>query len=140
MNGSPSGAFSPRTRAGEPKAHLPAEHVVVRSTAADIAVAIDALLENVFAHTAEGAGFDVYVEPRHRRGRRSDRDRRRARAQRWQDSVREGAAREGRPGLGLDIVRRTAEAAGGRLWLANLAGGGAVITAELGADQFFATD
>jgi len=120
------------------EAHLPPQHVMVRSAAADIAVAIDALLENVFAHTAEGAGFDVYVEPRsggggavivtdEGPGLSSD------------ELGERGISTRGSTGLGLDIVRRTAEAAGGRLWLANLAGGGAVITAEFGG-AFFASD
>ena len=117
------------------EAHLPAENVIVRSAAADIAVAIDALLENVFAHTAEGAGFDVYVEPRaggggtvivtdEGPGLSSD------------ELGERGRSTRGSTGLGLDIVRRTAEAAGGKLWLANLAGGGAVITAEFGGSLF----
>lgn len=117
------------------EAHLPTGGVVVRGTAADVAVAIDALLENVFAHTAEGAGFDVYVEPRaHGGGAVIVTDEGPGLSS---DELGErGRSTRGSTGLGLDIVRRTAESAGGRLWLANLAGGGAVITAEFGGPMF----
>jgi signal transduction histidine kinase len=114
------------------EAHLPSHGVLVRASAADVTAAIDALLENVFAHTDDGAGFDIYVEPRadggaavivtdEGPGLSSD------------ELGERGRSTRGSTGLGLDIVRRTAEGAGGKLWLANLASGGAVITAEFGA-------
>ena len=113
------------------RAKLPKRAVFVRATSEELKAAVDALLENVFAHSEEGAGFDVLVEERDDGGAvvvvtdegpglESDQlDER-------------GLSTRGSTGLGLDIARRTAEASGGRLQLANLASGGAAITVELG--------
>ena len=79
----------------------------------EAAAAIDALVGNVFAHTPEGranavavrAGDDgavrLIVEDA---GRGIDRP---------EDALDRGAIRAGSTGLGLDIARRAAEAAGG---------------------------
>jgi signal transduction histidine kinase len=112
-------------------AKLPDQAVFVRASAEELTAAVDAVLENVFAHSEEGAGFEVLVEERDGGGAvvvviddgpglASDQlDER-------------GLSTRGSTGLGLDIARRTAEASGGRLQLANLASGGAAITVELG--------
>ncbi len=89
----------------------------------ELEVCLDALLNNVFAHTPGGASFSVDVIA----GSGGD----------WvlvvQDAgpglpgnalPRRGASGSG-TGLGLDIVRRTAEASGGRLSVGRSADGGA---------------
>jgi signal transduction histidine kinase len=104
-------------------------------SAADLAACVDALLGNVFAHTDEGVPFSVLLSAAG-------------------DGVRlvvadsgpgfpasaggtlAGAAERGRSGagstgLGLDIARRTAESAGGRLHLSDSPEGGAQITVLL---------
>jgi len=98
----------------------------------DLDAALDALLGNVFAHTPEGTPFSVTVEPADTGG--------------WRlvvedagpglpgDGVLErGRSGAGSTGLGLDIARRTAEAAGGRLRLGSSPAGGARIELEFPA-------
>jgi signal transduction histidine kinase len=112
-------------------AQLPDEQIWVRSTPADLNAAIDALFENVFAHTREGAGFDVLVQRRPGGGAVlvvADEGPGLASA----ELDARGRSTRGSTGLGLDIVRRTAEATGGRIRMANRLGGGAAITVELG--------
>ena len=58
---------------------LPDGPLPVRAGAEDLAAAVDALLENVIAHTPEGVDFAVRLE-RHRLGRAAHRGRRRPRA------------------------------------------------------------
>ncbi|MEO7261799.1 MAG: HAMP domain-containing sensor histidine kinase [Jatrophihabitantaceae bacterium] len=107
---------------------LPATPVLVRSAGEDLAAAVDALLENIVAHTPEGTGFSVSVaagpdgalvevadegpglsHPQPSRGR-SDR---------------------GSSGLGLDIARRCAEASGGSMRLGRSAAGGVLAALAL---------
>ncbi|HEX9854858.1 MAG TPA: HAMP domain-containing sensor histidine kinase [Acidimicrobiia bacterium] len=106
------------------------EPVLVTAPAADLEAAIDALLGNVFAHTPEGTGYSLLVEPE---------------SDGWirvtvadtgpgfsvADPLERGASGAGSTGLGLDIARRTAEAAGGRIRLETLAEGGASISMSL---------
>jgi signal transduction histidine kinase len=104
---------------------------LVGSPEADLAAALDALIGNVFAHTQPGTGLAVSVH-------RSNGP--------YVDVVVEDAgdgftddlsvADRGRSGtdstgLGLDIARRTAVAAGGELLLRSSALGGAEVTMRL---------
>ncbi len=109
---------------------LPAAGYQVKVAAKELAAAVDALLENVFAHTPEGTGMEVAVEvcpdgtarvtvadagPGIPRG-----------------AVDRGASGSSSTGLGLDIVRRTAEASGGCLEIGVSAAGGAAMVMQLG--------
>jgi signal transduction histidine kinase len=86
------------------------EPVWVPVAESDLVSAVDCMLGNVFQHTPEGTGFEVHVSPR---GLTVDdagpgiADPAKA--------LRRGSSGAGSTGLGLDIVRRVAETAGGRL-------------------------
>jgi signal transduction histidine kinase len=102
------------------------EPVWVPVAESDLISAVDCLLGNVFQHTAEGTAFEVHVSAR---GLAvddagpgiADPDR----------ALRRGASGTGSTGLGLDIVRRVAETAGGRLVIERSALRGARIALEL---------
>jgi signal transduction histidine kinase len=99
--------------------------------AGDIAAALDALLGNVLAHTPHGTPYAVELDRRgafivltieDQGGGFTD-----------PASVDRGASSSGSTGLGLDIVRRTAEASGGDLAMGESAGGGARVVVRFGA-------
>lgn len=101
----------------------------VRASAADLGAAVDALIGNVFTHTPEGTGLDVGVRPRDGGG---------AVVTVTDDgpglpdsTVERGRSGAGSTGLGLSIVRRTAEASGGTLRIASTPAG-TTVTLELG--------
>ena len=108
---------------------VPREPVPVRAAAEDLAAAVDALIENVVAHTPEGTAFAVSLTPAdggavlvvsdEGPGLPAD------------ASVR-GRSDRGSTGLGLDIARRCAEASGGSITFAATASGGAEVTLRLG--------
>ncbi len=110
-----------------------ADWLPVRVPAQDLAACIDILLENVFAHTAEGAGFAVRLTARAGGGAWlmvSDE------GPGFADGgypVSRGASGAGSTGLGLDIARRIADSSGGSLTIGRSARGGAAITMALGA-------
>jgi signal transduction histidine kinase len=90
----------------------------------DLAAAVDALLENVFAHTPEGVGMCVTVE-------RLDGQ---VCVEVADDGpgipdgvVHRGRSGAGSTGLGLDIARRTAESGGGELRIGRSPSGGAAV-------------
>jgi signal transduction histidine kinase len=110
---------------------LPNLRMPVLVSAQDMAACLDVLLENVFAHTAEGTAFSVRVSARARGGA-------------WlvvsddgpgfshPDPVRRGLSSGGSTGLGLDIVQRVADASGGTMTLGRSPAGGAAVTVGLG--------
>ena len=106
--------------------------VWVRSTAADLAAAVDALLGNVFAHTPDGTSFALELAARVDGGAKlvvSDG----GPGFGHSDVVERGTSRAASTGLGLDIARRVAEASGGQLRTGTSTLGGAEVTVVLGA-------
>jgi len=110
---------------------LPSTPLPVRASDEDLAAAVDALLENVVAHTPEGTSFAVRLSPREAGGAVlviSDDGPGIPRT----EPVR-GRSDRGSTGLGLDIARRCAESSGGAMAISAGPSGGAVVTLELGA-------
>jgi signal transduction histidine kinase len=109
---------------------LPEDPVLVRASAEDLAAAVDALLENVVAHTVDGTAFRVSL----------GRDEVGARLVVADEGpgLPEGAAVRGRSdrgstGLGLSIARGCAEASGGSMAVAVLPSGGTQVTLLFGS-------
>ena len=95
----------------------------------ELGVVVDTLIDNVFSHTAPGIGFTIVT------GRSS--------TGAWLEVADEGpgfgdlvpergVSGRGSTGLGLDIVRKTAIAAGGTLQIDDRPGGGAVVRVRFG--------
>ncbi len=111
---------------------IPAGAIPVRASADDLAAAVDALLENVVAHTPEGTGFSVRLWS----------DGTGARLEIADDgpgiadaALTRGRSDRGSTGLGLDIARRCAETSGGSMRVAKSPSGGALVILELGAPE-----
>jgi signal transduction histidine kinase len=108
---------------------LPSEPVFVRCAAEDLAATVDALVENVIAHTAEGSSFAVTL-------RATDDG---ALLEVADDGpglpggvgVR-GRSDRGSTGLGLSIARQCAEASGGSMATGRSLTGGALVVLHLG--------
>jgi signal transduction histidine kinase len=90
----------------------------------DLADLVDVLLDNVFAHTEEPAGFSVTLD-------RHDSDVRLVVEDDGGGPESRGGDRPGSTGLGLDIARRTAAACGGRLEFGPGAAGGTRVEVTL---------
>ncbi len=110
---------------------VPAGPVLVGVSGHDLAACADVLLENVFAHTQEGAGLGVRLS--HRAGGGG-----------WLvvtddglgfasgGALRRGLSGGHSTGLGLDIARRVAEASGGSMTIGRSASGGGRVTLGFG--------
>jgi signal transduction histidine kinase len=110
---------------------LPATPLPVAAAADDLAAALDALLGNVFAHTPDGTDLAVTLTARALGGAVlivADEG-----PGFPATGLRRGASGGGSTGLGLDIVRQTAEAGGGAMYVDTTPGGGARVTLELAA-------
>ena len=109
---------------------LPDQPVLVRTSAEDLAAALDALLENVVAHTPEGTAFTVRLSAREAGGAEltvSDD----GPGIPTPEPVR-GRSDRGSTGLGLDIARRCAQSSGGSMTITAAPSGGACVTLALG--------
>ena len=115
-------------------ARLPDRPVRARIDQGELQDVVDVLLDNVFAHTAEGVsiGVSVQLTPDRRvlvtvedggPGLPTD------------EVVTRGHSEAGSTGLGLDIVRRAANASGGSLELGSSQLGGARVQVEFGAAE-----
>lgn len=107
--------------------------LLVAVGADELAACVDALLGNVFAHTPEGAGFSVELAPAGPGGGAVLIVADEGPGFDSTDPTRRGASGAGSTGLGLDIVRRAAEASGGSLTISTAPDGGARVVVELGA-------
>lgn len=113
----------------EMRVHTRAPDVRVALSEEELAVVVDTLIDNVFAHTPAGTGLWVTT------GKTGSAP--------WLEIADEGPglgdfvpgrgiSGGGSTGLGLDIVRKTAIAAGGSLEVDDRPGGGAVTTVRFG--------
>lgn len=104
----------------------------VKTTVGDLSVAVDALLGNVFAHTAQGTGFRVRLAAGVVDGAvlTVDDD---GPGLPDPEVLDRGVGQDGSSGLGLDIVRRTARAADGSVTFGRSSSGGARVTVMFGA-------
>ena len=119
---------------------LPDSPLPVRASAEDLGVAVDALLENVIAHTPEGTAFAVSLSPGSDSGGGGGGGGGGATLVVTDDGpgLPDGAGVRGRSdrgssGLGLDIARQCAEASGGSMRVGRSASGGTSVTLHLHA-------
>lgn len=105
---------------------LPDGARMIAGAAVDVGAAVDALLANVFAHTEAGVGFDVTLtdEPGLLRLTVADQG-----GGFGEEALERGWSGSDSTGLGLDIVRRTVEDAGGTMSVRSDDGG--IVTMEL---------
>ncbi len=105
----------------------------VRLSSRDAEAAVDALIGNVFAHTPEGSGYAVALR-RHDGTVELAVDDAGPGIPDPDAALARGVTRAGSTGLGLDIARRSAEAAGGSLAIERSALGGARVRLLLPID------
>jgi signal transduction histidine kinase len=104
---------------------LPGESITIRAAAEDFAAAVDALLENVVAHTPEGTDLSVSLTRDDEGARLEIGD---AGSGIPDESEVRGRSDRGSTGLGLDIARRCAEGSGGSMTVGRSPAGGALVT------------
>jgi len=105
----------------------------VRLSSQDAEATVDALIGNVFAHTPEGAGYAVALR-RHDGAIELAVDDAGPGITDPDAALARGVTRAGSTGLGLDIARRSAEAAGGSLAIERSPLGGARVRLLLPSD------
>jgi signal transduction histidine kinase len=109
---------------------VPPDPLPVRAGADDLAAAVDALLENVVAHTSEGTAFGVRLARESGGAVLQVSDDGPGMSP---DAARRGRSDRGSTGLGLDIARRCAESTGGAMTVGRADSGGALVTLQLRA-------
>jgi signal transduction histidine kinase len=110
--------------------HLPDAPLLVRTSAEDLAAAVDALIENVIAHTPEGTPFSVTLAPYNGGARLVVADEGSGLPA---GAGERGHSDRGSSGLGLSIARGCAEASGGSMSVGRSPGGGAQVILLLGS-------
>lgn len=110
---------------------LPHQPVRVRLSEQDLADLVDNLVDNVFAHTAEGVGYRISLTSDDHLATLTVEDAGSGLPGRAQ--VARGHSGDGGTGLGLDIVRKLAVASGGDIALGRSALGGLGVKVRLGA-------
>lgn len=108
---------------------VPHGPVLVRMPTVDLRELLDTLLDNVFAHTPEGAPLAVSLTQLDGRAVLTVADG--GPGLHGEDAMRRGESGSGSTGLGLDIVRRLAESADGDLSLETSALGGLAVRVRL---------
>ncbi len=111
------------------RVQVPEVPVPVGLSQRDAAAVVDALIGNVFAHTPPGTAFNIKVDEDGPTLIVADA------GPGWADGFdpfERGSSGRGSSGLGLDIVRRTAERLGGRTNATNAPRGGALIEVRFG--------
>ncbi len=108
---------------------VPSVPLQVRASAEDLAVAVDALIENVIAHTPEGTDLSVVLTPAESGAVLDVGD---AGPGIPATSAIRGRSDRGSSGLGLSIARRCAEQSGGTMELMTSLRGGALVRLTLG--------
>ncbi|MBG6065101.1 sensor histidine kinase [Micromonospora ureilytica] len=103
--------------------------LTVGVAADNLTAAVDALLGNVFAHTPDGTPFTVRLASEAGEAVLTVADEGPGMPA---GAIRRGTSAAGSTGLGLDIARRAAQTAGGRLELRAGPGGGAQVLLRLG--------
>ncbi len=107
-------------------ATLPDHPVAVRCTPDDLGAALDALIQNVFAHTPDGTAMRVEVAAGGPAGGGTLTVTDEGPGFPAGTDLTRGAGSGTSTGLGLDIAKRTAESAGGTMTLANAAPGATI--------------
>lgn len=111
---------------------IPIEPCLVGAPGPELEAAIDALLNNVFAHTRDKDAFRVEVTAWHEGGGVLVVEDDGPGLNDLTTAATRGHSDGGSTGLGLDIARRTAESSGGRLDVERASSGGTRVTMELG--------